>query len=519
MRRHPGKRLLWALLFVPLFLAAAGIKMHVDRKEVTRGDTVTFSITAEGEDVAFPVLKEIDGFPILGTSQRSNISIINGHTSRSVTKSYTFAPMRDVTIPSLEVKVDGTLYRTDPVRISVSDAPKPGTRKGDARLEIDIDKKRVHVGEPVTFDVVIRYRRDARFAQVDLQSPEFPNFWIKKVGEVQKSYEGEYIVEKQRYLIFPQKAGSFKLGPLTAKIAKRVRVKPPINDPFFDDDFFNGFFARLEWSRIASNAVTIQVDPLPGNVELYGDFTIRASVDRQRVEANQPVRVTIEIEGEGNIDDIKKFEPHIPDTVVYSDDPVVKERITEGRYGGTFKETVTIVSDHDFTIPSFVLRYYDKERQQVIEKRTEPIPIKVVGGKKNADVKDLGRPPEKTEKVPSATTAGKEGRSLKGQEKEEEYRWLYLLVGIVLGAAGAWWLGNRKLPVFMKKREFDIARAIRHAKNDRELLDLLLPYAQEDERIKEALERLEENIYKGKRDKIDRKILAEIVEDIEEERM
>ncbi|WP_456381333.1 BatD family protein [Hydrogenimonas sp.] len=512
MRRLPGK--IVAMLFLPWLLFASGVHIDVDKKEVVRGDTVTFSVTAEGEKVEFPVLTEIDGFPILGTSQRSSISIVNGHTTKSFTKSYTFAPMRDVTIPPLEVKVDGTLHRTDAVKITVTDRPKGAVPGAEAVLKIEVDKRNVHVGEPIAFEVLLRYRRRANFVQVELASPEFSNFWIKKLGDVEKSYDGDFVVEKQRYLIFPQKAGDYRLGPLTAKIAKRVRTKPPISDPFFDDDFFNGFFARLQWSRIASNTLDIHVDPLPGGVQLYGNFTIRAKADRTVVDADQPVRVTIEIEGEGNIDDIEKFEPHIPDAVVYSDDPVVREWVKEGRYGGSFKETITIVADHDFTVPSFVLRYYDSGKRRIVEKRTSPIRIKVKGGRKIVA----------SAQTSLSQTAGGEkhsGRSetdrASSERKPQEGTfpgWLYLLAGLLTGAGAMYGYGKLgKLSI--RKKESDIVRSIRRAKNDRELMDLLLPYAREDEEIKEALEKLEENLYGEGRHKVDRAWLADIVEDLE----
>jgi hypothetical protein len=349
--------------------------------------------------------------------------------------------------------------------------------------------------------------------QVDLSPPEFPNFWIKKLGDVQKRYEGEDVVETQRYLLFPQKAGDFKLGPLTARIARRVRVKPPIKDPFFDDDFFNGFFARLQWTRIASNTLSLHVDPLPGNVELYGTFTIRATADKTVVDADQPVRVTIEIEGEGNVDDIEKFDPHIPDTVVYSDDPVVKERMKDGKYGGTFRQTITIVSDHDFTVPSFTLRYYDSIRKQVVEKRTPPIRVKVRGGRKAAaSASTTPLPPaEKGTEAPLGTPRPTErqagGSTFVG--------WIYLLVGLLLGAGATYGAGRLKRRLSSRRKMGDIARAIRRARDDKTLMELLLPYAGEDETIRSALQRLEENIYRNGRHRIDRELLAEIVDELE----
>ena len=506
------------LLTAMLQLFAGSVSVSVDKKEVVSGDTVTFSITAQGQDVEFPVVKEIGGFPVLGTSQRSSISIVNGHVDKSFTKSYTFAPMRSVTIPALTVKVDGDELKTDPLEVRVTGAPKPsGGQNGEAKLGIEVDKRHVVVGEPVEMILSMRYKEGSNFAQIDLQKPEFANFWIKKVGDVERLHENGYIVEKHRYLIFPQKPGSYKLGPLTAKIAKRVRVKPPINDPFFDDDFFNGFFARLQWTRIASNSVTIDVDPLPGGVELYGTFTIRAEADRTDVEVNKPVRITVSVEGEGNIEDIKKFEPEISGAVVYADEPIVKEWLKNGVYGGTFKQNITVVADRDFMVPSFVLRYFDKREQKVVEKRTAPIFIHVVGGVK-AGTKEAEKIQKSNGIEKSESTASHNATDESVSSTGMVPTWAsigLLILGMVLGGGIVYGFGYLKKRMGRKK-EIDIVREIRRARSDKELFNLLLPYAKDDREIEMALKKLEENIYRGARHKIDKAWMAEIVGELEE---
>ncbi len=62
------------------------------------------------------------------------------------------------------------------------------------------------------------------------------------------------------------------------------------------------------------------------------------------------------------------------------------------------------------------------------------------------------------------------------------------------------------------KRESDIVKAIKKAKSDRELFNILLPYAKKDKIISNALNRLEENIYKSGKNKIDIEELMEIFE-------
>ena len=520
MRRIPGKILLLALL-LPLGLLAGGVRATVDKKEVTKGDTVTYTIEADGKEVKFPVIKEINGFPILGTAQQSRITIVNGDVKRTVVKSFTFAPMKSVTIPSYEVEVDGQSFRTDPVEVKVVDQPSTtsATTVGTS-LTLHLDKSRAKVGEPVEMEVTLRYPSGRNVVQTEVQKPEFENVWIKQVGRPVREVRGDEVIERYRYLIFPQRSGSFVLGPLTAKIARRVRVKPPISDPFFDqDDFFNDFFARLEWKRIASNKVEMQVDPLPGGVELYGDFTIRADVDKRKVKAGKPVQLTVTVEGEGNVEDIPKFDFDIPDAVVYSDDPVVKEWVRNGRYGGRFVQRITIVPERDFTIPSLTLRYYDAKQKEVVEKRTAPIEVKVTGTPHRTIA--AAKPAEPEISDTSSASSEQERPAVSAESAGSVFSfWLaavLLLSGVGLGAGGVlfWQRFASELHVRGTK-SVPTAEAIRKARSDRELFDLLLPYAKEDEEIEKALQNLEANLYRNEKNAIDRELLAEIVEEIEE---
>ena len=139
-------------------------------------------------------------------------------------------------------------------------------------------------------------------------------------------------------------------------------------------------FARLETKRIASNNILINVKPLPNNLELFGKFNISVTVDKKEVEANKPVKVGIRIDGYGNIDDIKKFDLKIPDAVVYADEPKIDAHISNGKYGGTFMQTITVVAQSNFTIPSLTLKFVDSETNQPTEIKSEPIKIFVKGG-------------------------------------------------------------------------------------------------------------------------------------------
>lgn len=517
MRRNRGnRRWVWLIaLLLPLWVCAANVHIEVDKPEVTRGDTVTFTIRADGSDVSFPTVKQIGKYPILGSAQSSNITIVNGSVKRTFSKSYTFAPMEDVTIPPLTVEADGKRVQTEPLTIHVVDTPAPSAGGAEAQLLISLSKKRAKVGEPLELNVTVRYKPDAGFVQMEMPKLELSDFWIKKVGDAIDGVEGSYRTKTQRYLIFPQKAGVFQVGPLTMKLAKRVRVRQPFgNDPFFNDDFFNGFFAQLKWTRIASNRKTLHVDPLPGGVELYGRFDIHAEADKTVVEANKPVRVNVRIDGEGNIDDIRKYDPHIPDAVVYADDPKIKTRLINGRYGGTFTQTITVVADHDFTFPSLTLRYYDPDQKRVVEKRTAPIDVHVKGGVKKA-------PPAATSQPKEENVAGTEINEHKKSlaAMETEYRsstpiWLAFAGGFLLGALTLWLVVRYGTRFKKKKEPEDIVTQILRTKDDRTLLALIIPYAMKDEELKAITRHLEAKIFGNEKYKPDREKIAAIVADL-----
>jgi len=516
MRNILGK--LKLIFLIPVWLIASNVQVSVDKREVTRGDTVTFTITAEGENIDFPVINSIDNFPILGTAQRSNISIINGNITKSLSKSYTFAPMKDVTIPSFELKIDGKSYKTEPIKVKVTKVAA-SLAGSDAILTMSTDKREVHVGEPVNLTVTLKYRRDKNFVESQIESPQFSNFWIKQAGNVKEYVEGNYIVKKVKFIIFPQKAGEFNLDPMTAKLSRRVAVQQPFgNDPFFNDDFFNTMFARLETKRVASNTISLKVKQLPDNLELFGKFDISVTVDKKEVEANKPVRVGIRIDGYGNIDDIKKFDLNIPDSVVYADEPKVDTHIINGKYGGTFMQTITVVADSNFTIPALTLKFVDSETKEPTEIKSKPIKIFVKGGKKtDATVaqKEV-KQPEVVEKNSEKRESNLNSVEFK-QKESSTSNWLIFVIGLLVGILSAFAISKFKKSRVSVKSISNKAHAIRKAKDEKELFELLLPYIKDDPQIEDAVKKLEENLFKGANHHVDKKLLARLIEEIEEE--
>jgi hypothetical protein len=509
MKKILGNILLLALLVINL---QAGVKATLSAPAIYKGDSVEFAITANGDDIEFPDIDQIGSYSINGTSSSQSTTIINGNISKQISKVYRFRPLKSVTIPSYKVKVDGKVYKTKELKLKVL-KPSANKKGSDFILEMSVDKNEARVGESINLTVSFKQKIGAKAHDIKLDEPKLENFWIKKEDGVEKENQGEYIVQKLHYILFPQKAGEYTLKPLEGAVGKVVQSRSRgfgggiFDDPFFDDPFFNSLTNRIKWTKIFSNDIKLNIKPLPNNLELFGEFKISASVDKIKTQANKPVNLTIKITGEGNIDDIKKFDLDIDKAVVYADEPKIDSYVKNGVYKGEFTQKIAIIADSNFTIPPVELEYFDKKTGQSKTIKTQPFDIVVKGG----DVKKERVQLESSNIV--KTDDKKESVKTKSTKSEPNHiKYIYLLIGLILGAIITQIfniLKNRD-----KKVESDMIKKIKKAKTDRELFDLLLPFSQKGELISKTLEKLEENIYKNKKHAIDKNELMDFFEDI-----
>ncbi len=497
--------ILGSFLLLPLFIFA-NVSFSLSSNKVAKGERVSFSLEATGNDITFPEVKKIGKYPVQITRNSNNIVYENGNLTTTKIREYSFKPEENVTIPELKIVVDGKEYRTKPAKIIVDKQAK-AKRNEAVKLEIMSNKKELFVGEPVVLTIRLLIDERSKVAKAQLEQPEFPNFWTKFLNNGTQRRVGNTIIQEYKILAFPQKSGELQVGPVVADIARPQKLGGSFG---FDDDFVDSFFQTFNWSKIKSNALTLDVKPLPNNLELYGDFSISATVDKTKVQANKPVNLTIKVEGFGNIDDIKKFEVNIPEAVVYSDEPKIKSYIQNGKYGGEFTQKVAIVADRNYTIPPISLEYFSAKEQKVKTIQTKPIAIEVVGGNKAAPAQII----TSTSSKPIATPL-KEKVVIKEKQAPLNYLWLalsFLAGGAVVFSFFAF--KNRE----KEKKELEITKAIKKAKDDKALFKTLLPYQKEHPFIAKVLEKLEANIYKKAQNSINKKELIEYFEDLEYEK-
>ncbi len=319
-------------------------------------------------------------------------------------------------------------------------------------LHLKLSKSQVYKTRPIVATLTLKIKNNISVLNQNLNTFRQKNFWVKELN-VSKTYKhGGYLCQDYNYLIFAQKSGYITISKQSASIATRQ------NKTNF-----------IIWHHIYSNTTTLNILPLPKNINIQGNFTLRNSVDKHHIKANKAVNVTIRIKGIGDIDHIPAFRLKIKNAIVYSSNPLIKTYYQNHVYGGIFIQKISIIADKNFIIPSLVLRYFDTKTQTIKTIKTKKIYIKV-----------------------------------KTKFHENWYlKYIFGFIGFLIGLL-FYFVQNRIKATSGKIKT--LYKRVKRAKQERELYVILLPYSQ-DIYINKILKQLEQNIYFQQKNKINRKKL------------
>jgi hypothetical protein len=442
--RNLGK-IIFVLISTFQLLWAASVEATVSGTEVVQGNMAQLRIVATGNRAEFPNIREIGGSQVLGRHQSQNnaISYVNGKVSSEHTTSLTltFAPQHDMIIPSYSVNIDGTVYKTEPIKLKVIKSKAPKVAKSNKfSLLMRTDKKSVMVGESFIVTVFFSLQNGVRLSEnPQYNKPEFKGFFVAEVEKERAYREGNRQVTELKYILTPKSEGNFTLEPATAKIGVSDTSRR---------DMFGRFFGTV-WTPIASNTINIEVKQKPEDTELVGNFTIESNIDKQSVKANKPVNLTVKIEGEGSLEDLEFPDYEIDGVTIYSDDAKVESNLVGGKLHSSLTKSFAFISDHDFIIPSRSFSVYDVKKKEVTSLEIKAFEVKVEVPRKMATQVHTDKPAHafvhKKEKITSDKTIEPKAKT----EVLRSAAWWMLVVAFVLGALmmyiGLKWIPKWKL--------------------------------------------------------------------------
>jgi len=355
---------------------------------------LTYSLNKEGKDIRLP--SNLDGFNILfGPSVSSSYStqIINGKSTSQSSFSYTYilvAPEEGTfKIDPASITVDGSNYRSNSIEIKVlppdknadksqSQSSQPPSTSGSTPQEIKstdvfirtvVSKSRIYEQEAF----MVTFKLYTTLNVVDFGRIEFPEFEGFLVEELDvpsnqqlklEHYNGRnyYTAILRKTLLFPQRSGKMTIPSGRLEMVFSVPSGKKISS------FFGMQEVNVDVKKpMITNPVTVDVTPLPtGKPSSYkgavGSFTFTPSISAQKVRANEPVTVTLEISGTGNQKLIQNPEVEFP-TNFELYDPIITNNLSASANGltGTRKieYLVTPRYEGEYSIPPIEFSYFD----------------------------------------------------------------------------------------------------------------------------------------------------------------
>jgi hypothetical protein len=432
---------LLALLLIPALGRATDVTATLDRNSVELGETVTLNVRVSNNagNVDAPDLRALNkDFDVLGTSQNSSLSVVNGAATSTLTFGVALRPRHVGTlqIPALDVAGSQTM----PLQLQVKE-PDPAAVAATHKnifMEAQVEPTHGYVGQQLSY--VVRLYYATSLTGDAPEAPQLDGAEISRIGDG-LNYEAErggrtYHVLEQRYALIPQRAGHFDIPG--------VNFQGVATDPNDPNSFFGAsvpisasapaqaidvMAAPADWGKSAwlpARQLSLTLDGLP------------TAQDQPRV--GQPLNLTMNLQATGlSYETLPALSlPPLDGATVYPDKAVTGNRQDGQWIVGRRQQAFAIVPERAGTlsIPASTLKWWNvlADRMEVAQIPAHSITVlPAVGAAAVQPSNPVATEPGGSTIVPLATVYA------------TPWRWIALgSIGLWLLSVLAWWLWRRR---------------------------------------------------------------------------
>lgn len=385
---------------------------------------VRFSMNGDGDNFKRPTF---DNFTILGGPNPS-VSYVSVNGKNSMTKSFSFfiQPKKKGTlfIGAATIEFEDKVYKTQPITIKVGDAvqeqPRQQQRNRDPfaaffeeeedyynrqrqqqqqlpknmgegiHLVAKVSKSSAYLNEPITVEYGLYVSDRAGFNTMNVKNaPKYESFWNhmieqKEIQVTRANLNGKNYryIALQKAVLLPQKEGNLKIDPLEIELDEQYMTGRT--------DVFGRPEIGIRKKIYSSGAKTIQVKSLPldkqpeGFTGAVGSYTFTAKANKTSVKANEPLELTLTVQGKGNLDLLTLPKPVAPNALeLYDPEKIdkVTKNISSGMEG-TKAEKYIVVPQYKgtYTIAPITFSYFDVATKAYKQITSDSITIEVTEG-------------------------------------------------------------------------------------------------------------------------------------------
>lgn len=407
----------------------------VSKNPVAVGEAfrLTFTINAQTNRISPPDLSKFD--LVSGPNQSSNAQITNAGIIQNIQLSYVLMAKQEgkFLIGAASANIANGLVKSNEINLTVKGKVAPQNQQQQQRqnpyqyyqqpqqqeqaasnavdniyIKAIVSKNRVYQGEQ--FSVIYKlYSKYNAVSFSDIKFPSFSGFYSeelavpKNIEFVRETINGQVwltaVIKKS--LLMAQKPGKLEIPSLEMQALVRERT----NSRDIFEQMFGGGFRDIN-VKLKSKPLSIEVDATPnqGKPASYtgaaGDFNIEATIDKNKLKANDAATLKITLSGKGGfklidnlavnmIDEIEMYEPQIKDKLVHGESGSSGSR--------TFEYLLIPKTGGNFEIGPFQFSYFSPTSKSYKTISTEKIVLEVerskndtyVASKRKGDVKTL----------------------------------------------------------------------------------------------------------------------------------
>ncbi len=375
------KKIILGFLILIHFSVAAQVKFEAQTDRDTYGINeripLVFSINNEGDNFQAP---KFPGFkaegPFINKGNQTSITIINGKMTqkREISTQVIFylTPTKKgtFTIASASIEYDGTVYKSQPIKITVSDAIQMPSYPGQnprqqqnynfgegIHLVGELSTKNPYVNEPVTVIYKLYFPHNTGVSNLrNFQAPKYEDFWSQYIDMKQlRAERGKFngkdysMVVLRKVILYPLEAGAKKIEPFKIDVDAEV--------PTGRRDWFGQYEMTNVEKSLSTGMQTINVKPLPENGKpesftgAVGTFDFKVIPSKTALKAGESLDLEVSVSGKGNLKLFTLPKPIVPSALELYD-PAHTENVQTPVTGMTEK-----ISDKYTIIPQFKGKY------------------------------------------------------------------------------------------------------------------------------------------------------------------
>ncbi len=370
---------------------------------------IAFSINNEGDNFQGP---KFPGFkaegPFINKGNQTSITIINGKMTqkREITTQvvYYLTPTKKgtFTIGSASIEFNGTVYKTVPIKITISDPIQmpsyPGQNQRQQQnynfgegihLVGELSTKTAYVNEPVTVIYKLYFPYNSSVSNLrNFQAPKYQDFWSQYIDMKQlRAEKGKYngkdysVVALRKVILYPLEAGSKRIEPFKIDVDAEV--------PTGRSDWFGRMEMTTVEKALSTGMQTITVKPLPEKGKpasftgAVGAFDFKVIPSKTKLKAGESLDLEVSVSGKGNLKLFTLPKPVVPSSLEMYD-PAHQENVQTPVTGmiGKVSDRYTVIPQFKgkYTIKPITFSYYDVKTSSYKTIASQEIIIDVLEG-------------------------------------------------------------------------------------------------------------------------------------------